>query len=630
MKKKRTGLYFRALLCAFVCVLLALPALPAAAEQYEGTSIVFYDDKIAAENGTDGYSAEGTQLTISAPGTYIVSGSCKNGSIKVKKNIQDVTIVLNGLTLKSEDGAAVCVGKSSRVTLTAAAGTKNTLSDTEKNNSDNHTENENAENAVIKCKDGAQLTVNGDGEIIINASGKNGIKTGGADEDNASRLVLEGNLDIVAVNDAVNAGGELIINSGTLKINAKDDALHSDTVLTVGQIGTDGPVISISACCEGLEAVSVTVNSGTLEVTATDDCINAANKELSDGEFSITINGGTLKMYTSSGDGFDSNGNLTITGGFISLWSANSADNQPLDADGMVTVSGGTVIAGGGSGGMGMKLTADQPCVIFSSGGAGGRPGGGNGGFPGGNDGFPDGNDGGDKGGFRPGGSKGGQGGFPQGGTSGQGGASGSAQPPAKQDEPSGEAQANGPSGSAQGSLIAQGSTLTLRDEDGNTLITATAMCQSGYIMLSSPELEAGKSYSLYAEDTLIGTQSAVSGQNASSGAGGSGGFNPGQPPQDGRTPSSDDEKQNQNESAQSVKLVWIIVFSVLAAAAIGAAAAAVICLRSKKKAEKNTNTPPQNGENTPAPAEAPPASDKPNNTAEDGSEKQEGGGSGQ
>lgn len=610
MKKKRTGLYFRALLCAFVCVLLALPALLAAAERYEGTSIVFYDDKIAAENGTNGYSAEGTQLTISAPGTYIVSGSCKNGSIKVKKNIQDVTIVLNGLTLKSEDGAAVCVGKSSRVTLTAAAGTKNTLSDTEKNNSDNHTENENAENAVIKCKDGAQLTVNGDGEIIINASGKNGIKTGGADEGNASRLVLEGNLDITAVNDAVNAGGELIINSGTLKINAKDDALHSDTVLTVGQIGTDGPVISISACCEGLEAVSVTVNSGTLEVTATDDCINAANKELSDGEFSITINGGTLKMYTSSGDGFDSNGDITITGGFISLWSANSADNQPLDADGTVTVSGGTVIAGGGGSGMGMKLAADQPCVIFSSGGTGGRPGGGSGGF-------------------RPGGSRGGQGGFPQGGTSGQGGASGSAQPPAKQDEPSGEAQANGPSGSAQGSLIAQDSTLTLRDEDGNTLITATAMCQSGYIVLSSPELEAGKSYSLYAGDTLIGTQSAVSGQNASSGAGGSGGFNPGQPPQDGRTPSSDDEKQNQNESAQSVNLVWIIVFSVLAAAAIGAAAA-FICLRSKKKAEKNTNTPPQNGENTPAPTEASPASAKPNNTAEDGSEKQEGGGSGQ
>ena len=149
-------------------------------------------------------------------------------------------------------------------------------------------------------------------------------------------------------------------------------------------------------------------------------------------------------------------------------------------------------------------------------------------------------------------------------------------------------------------------------------------MCQSGYIVLSSPELEAGKSYSLYAGDTLIGTQSAVSGQNASSGSGGSGGFNPGQPPQDGRDPSSGDEKQNQNESTQSVNFVWIIVFSVLAAAAIGAAAAAVICLRSKKKVEKNTNTPPQNGERAPAPTEATPASDKPKNTAGD-DEKQKG-----
>ena len=35
-----------------------------------------------------------------------------------------------------------------------------------------------------------------------------------------------------------------------------------------------------------------------------------------------------------------------------------AADNEPLDADGTVTVSGGTVLAAGGSGGMGMSLAA--------------------------------------------------------------------------------------------------------------------------------------------------------------------------------------------------------------------------------------------------------------------------------
>ena len=89
----------------------------------------------------------------------------------------------------------------------------------------------------------------------------------------------------------------------------------------------------------------------------------------------MTISGGTITACSSSGDGFDSNGDLTISGGTIVVWTANTADNQPLDADGTITVSGGTVLAAGGSNGMGMNLTATQPCLTFgSSGGMGGGP----------------------------------------------------------------------------------------------------------------------------------------------------------------------------------------------------------------------------------------------------------------
>ena len=56
----------------------------------------------------------------------------------------------------------------------------------------------------------------------------------------------------------------------------------------------------------------------------------------------------------------------------MAVWSASSADNQPLDADGAFRITGGTVLAAGGSSGMGMSLTAEQPCVAFSFGGAGG------------------------------------------------------------------------------------------------------------------------------------------------------------------------------------------------------------------------------------------------------------------
>ena len=117
------------------------------------------------------------------------------------------------------------------------------------------------------------------------------------------------------------------------------------------------------------------VCSGDITINASDDCLNAANSDLTDYDFTMTISGGAIDAYTSGGDGFDSNGELTITGGTVIVWTANTADNEPLDADGTITVSGGTVLAAGGSSGMGMNLEAAQPCVIYGSTGFGGMPG---------------------------------------------------------------------------------------------------------------------------------------------------------------------------------------------------------------------------------------------------------------
>ena len=61
---------------------------------------------------------------------------------------------------------------------------------------------------------------------------------------------------------------------------------------------------------------------------------------------------------------------MTISGGTICVWTANTADNQPLDADGTITITGGTVLAAGGSAGMGMKLSVSQPYVTFGQSGS--------------------------------------------------------------------------------------------------------------------------------------------------------------------------------------------------------------------------------------------------------------------
>ena len=345
----------------------------------DAITFTFSDSGITA-SATGGYKLDGTALTIQSAGTYILTGSCADGSVTVKKGTTGVTLVLNGLDLTSADTAPIACNKSTEVTIYAADGSVNRLADSAQNNDESYPDNENAENAVIKCKDGSVVTLCGTGALYLTANGKNGIKSGATtdEEGEASLTIRELTLTIDApVNDAINAEQTLNIESGCLTISAADDAVHSDYVLNIGADGAAGPAIAVTACYEGLEAATLNIYSGDISILATDDCLNAANSDLTGYAFSMNISGGSIYAYTTAGDGFDSNGSLTISGGTVAVFTANTADNQPLDADGAVSITGGTVLAAGGSNGMGLSLTASQPCVSFgSSGGMGGGFGG--------------------------------------------------------------------------------------------------------------------------------------------------------------------------------------------------------------------------------------------------------------
>lgn len=335
--------------------------------------IQFADSGVTASART-GLSISGSTLTIQEAGTYRVSGTSQDGSILVQKGTTGVHLVLDGLSLSTQNTAPIVCAKGTEVTIEAAAGSQNTLADTEANNEEVSPD---AENAVIKCKDGSQVTLCGAGTLNIQAKGKNGIKSGASTQEDgdASLTVKKLTLNIQApVNDAINAEGTLNVESGTLTVSAGDDAIHCDGTLNIGAENAQGPKIDITGCCEGLEGATVNIYSGDITIESTDDCINAANAELTGYSYQLNIFGGNITAYAENGDGFDSNGDLTISGGTVSVWTANTADNEPLDADGTVTISGGTVLAWGGSSGMGLNLNAQQPCVIFGT-EASGKPG---------------------------------------------------------------------------------------------------------------------------------------------------------------------------------------------------------------------------------------------------------------
>ena len=518
-------------LAAAMAALMLLALLPArvwAAEStaYDtdgATAFTFTDIAITAKDGDyTGYDIDGTALTIEAAGTYIVSGSCQNGSITVKKGVTGVTLVLSGLTLIADGTAAIACNKSSGVTIVAQDGTTNILSDTETNNDDSYPDNTNAENAVIKCKDGSQVTLCGSGSLTVNANGKNGIKSGAAtDEEGEAWLVIRDlTLTISApVNDAINAEASLTILSGDLTIDAGDDAVHSDYYLTVGAAGTDGPTITVTSCNEGLEAADLSIAGGNITIHAGDDCLNAANSDLTGYAFTLSISGGTLVMDTTSGDGIDSNGTLSISGGTVVVWTNSTADNQPLDADGTLSITGGTVLAAGGSAGMGITLSGDsQPYVMFGSTGMGGGQHGSIGGQPDGTDDsttppqLPSGSD--SSSDSRPTPPSGSDGSKPtppdgNGGTTPPELPDGQTAPDGSSDsQPGGQmpGQMDGQSGS---SSISQDSTFTIRSSDGTAIYTGEAVYDARFVFFSSAAMTSGETYPLTSGGTELATATA-------------------------------------------------------------------------------------------------------------------------
>lgn len=334
------------LLAALLASALAAGMLPtsacAASTSYttsNATLIRFTDAAAKASGKYTGYEIDGTDVSITAAGTYVFSGDCDNGSITVKKGVTGVTIVLNGLTLTNDDSAAITLNKTAEASLIAAAGTTNTVADTESSND---------ENAAVKVKSGASLSIGGTGTLTVDGNAKNGIKSAA----DAVITVAEVKLNINAVNDGLSCDDELKITGGTLSITAGGDAVKASP--DTGD--TENP--------DTTSLGNVTISGGTLTLNATEDGIQAdGDLTISGGTFHVKTNGGHTTALTddsASCKGFKAGGALTVTGGTLTVDSADDA----LHANTDVTISGGTLTLATGDDG----VHADNDLVIGTKG----------------------------------------------------------------------------------------------------------------------------------------------------------------------------------------------------------------------------------------------------------------------
>ena len=297
---------------------------------------------------------DGKDITITEAGVYVISGSSSETTIIVEADDEaKVQLVLDGVAISNTDFPCIYVKNADKVFVTTAEGTTNSLSVTGTFTTDGTTNTD----AVIFSKD--DLVLNGLGTLKV-VSSDNGISckddlkvTGGTIQIECADAALEAN-DSIAIADGVisiesdsdglhaendddDSVGYIYICGGTITINAGDDGIHATTICQI-----DDGKLTVNAA-EAVEGTWVQINGGSLDLTATDDGINASHKSTAY-TVCLEINGGEVSVDMGQGDtdALDSNGNLYINGGTLTI-NAQSA----FDYDGIGEYNGGTIYVNG-------------------------------------------------------------------------------------------------------------------------------------------------------------------------------------------------------------------------------------------------------------------------------------------
>lgn len=361
---------------------------------------------------------DGSTVTITDEGTYIVSGSLSDGQLVVDAEDSDkLQIVLNGADITCESSAPIYIKQADKVFITLAANTENNLAVTGEFVT---IDDNNIDSAIFSKGD---LTINGLGRLKVTTAAGHGIVskddlvvTGGTFEIQAtghglcgkdSVRIADGNFNITVDKDGIHSENEddtalgfVYIAGGNFAITAEDDGIHAGAQLVI-----DGGNISIPKCNEGLEGQTVDIRSGSVALTALDDGINAASPDTAEGisaeaqedeeasadgqaqnfgKFGgmggdnpfevdancyIHISGGVVDV-TAYGDGIDSNGALYISGGETFVSGPENGGNGSVDYAGESSITGGVFIAAGSSGmsqNFGNTSTQGSMMVNFSA-----------------------------------------------------------------------------------------------------------------------------------------------------------------------------------------------------------------------------------------------------------------------
>lgn len=309
-----------------------------------GLAILIYKNRFGTKEIKTSYRS----FEITEGGEYKFDKSFNQKAILVDTN-EKVKIVLNSVSINNKKGPCIAIISKGKTTIELVG--KNKLT------SGTNYDNKELEGVIYSEGD---LTFTGNGSLTVSTGFEDGIHSKSnininsgefnvtAPKDGIKALetltVEDGKITIKAGEDGIKAFGQtsedvgnLVINKGTFKIDAESKAVRSITKLTI-----NGGKFDLKAE-EGIESTYVQINDGEINITASDDGINASIKSTFIDTI-LEVNGGTINIKTTmnNADAFDSNGNLYINGGNITIDA-----HSPFDWDVEGVYNGGTVIVNG-------------------------------------------------------------------------------------------------------------------------------------------------------------------------------------------------------------------------------------------------------------------------------------------
>ncbi len=202
-----------------------------------------------------GAEVNGGNVTITAGGTYLLSGSLDDGQIMVDtQDKETVRLVLNGVDISCSTSAPIYVKSANKTILILADGTENQVSDGDSYILDDEEAGE--PNAAIFSK--SDLTINGDGALTVTAKYNNGI----AGKDDLK--IVSGDITVEALNDGLKGRDCIGVKAATVTVTAGGDGLQStnDEDAEKGHISIEGGTVNIKAVNDGIQAQTTLGISG--------------------------------------------------------------------------------------------------------------------------------------------------------------------------------------------------------------------------------------------------------------------------------------------------------------------------------------------------------------------------------